>query len=204
MKKICDFFLSKPFCFAILSAAFVFGLVLPWMWGNDPFDELGTLSILCEDRKWAFWIWAILIGGAYLLNTNYAYRKYGEKSKFLRALTVITFVALCMVALTLKHPVDTFAHNPKRIIHWIATGMYIVCVGLSVFIFLVKNSRKYSGFSILAVLVFLTAVSIGVWLAVLGKSAMMEMIPNASMQILLGILNFTPLFKKKELPSKSK
>ena len=199
MKKIIDFFLSKPFCLIILVVAFFYGLILPWMWGNDPFDAYGTLSILCEDRKIFFWIWTVLIGGGYFFNTNYAYRKYGENSRFLRILTVITFIALCLIALTLKHPVNTFAHNPKRVIHWIATGTYIVCVGLSVFIFLVKNSKKYKGFSILSVLVFLTAISIGVWLAILGKSAMMEMIPNAAMQILLGILNFTPLFKKKEL-----
>lgn len=195
MKKAVDFLFSPAFCLIFLFVAYGFGLVLPWLWGNDPFSPLGTLSILCEDRKLVFWVWAILIGGSYFFNTNFAYRKYGEKSKFLRVLTVVTFFALCTIALTLKHDVTTW--GPKRIAHWIATGAYIVCVGLSVFIFLVKNVKRYKGFGVLAALVFLTAISIAVWLLVLGKSAMMEAVPNASMQILLAVLNFTPIFKEK-------
>lgn len=206
MKKIIDFFLSRPFCLILLFVAFGFGLALPWIMAfhfggvdPNPLGEYGTLSILCEDHKGFFWAWAILIGGAYLLNTNFAYRKYGEKSRFLRVLTVITFVALCLVALTLKHPVDTFVNNPKRIIHWIATGAYIVCVGLSIFLFLAKNRKVYKGFAALSVIVVLVALSIAVWLLTLGKSAMMEAIPNAVMQIILAVLNFTDVFEPKRI-----
>ena len=196
MKKITDFFLSKPFCLLILIAAFIYGLILPWCWGNDPFDEYGTLSILCEDRKIFFWLWAALTGGAYLLNTNYAYRKYGDNSRLLKVMTFVTFLACIAIALTLKH--DVHSWNPKRIVHWIATGLYIVCVGLSIFSFLIRNVERYHGFTFLAVLAPVIALSILVWLLTLGKSAMMEMIPNACMQILLGVLNFTPIFKPKE------
>lgn len=188
MEKIKNFVFGKPFCMFFLIAGFVYGLVLPWCWGNNPFDEFGTLSILCEDRKFFFWIWVVLVGGAYLLNTNFAFRKFKDESRFLRVLSVLTFVACCAIALSLKH--DVHSWNPKRIVHWIATGLYIACVALSVFVFLMRNRKKFKGFNTLAILTVLLVATIPVWLLTIGKSAMMEMIPNAFFQIMLFVLNF--------------
>lgn len=188
MEKFKNFVFGKPFCMFFLIAGFVYGLVLPWCWGNNPFDEFGTLSILCEDRKFFFWIWVVLVGGAYLLNTIFAFRKFKDESRFLRVLSVLTFVACCAIALSLKH--DVHSWNPKRIVHWIATGLYIACVALSVFIFLMRNRKKFKGFNALAILTVLLVATIPVWLLTIGKSAMMEMIPNAFFQIMLFILNF--------------
>ena len=188
MEKFKNFVFGKPFCMFFLIAGFVYGLVLPWCWGNNPFDEFGTLSILCEDRKFFFWIWVVLVGGAYLLNTIFAFRKFKDESRFLRVLSVLTFVACCAIALSLKH--DVHSWNPKRIIHWIATGLYIACVALSVFIFLMRNRKKFKGFNTLAILTVLLVATIPVWLLTIGKSAMMEMIPNAFFQIMLFVLNF--------------
>ena len=188
MEKFKNFVFGKPFCMFFLIAGFVYGLVLPWCWGNNPFDEFGTLSILCEDRKFFFWIWVVLVGGAYLLNTIFAFRKFKDESRFLRVLSVLTFVACCAIALSLKH--DVHSWNPKRIVHWIATGLYIACVALSVFIFLMRNRKKFKGFNALAILTVLLVATIPVWLLTIGKSAMMEMIPNAFFQIMLFVLNF--------------
>ena len=188
MEKFKNFVFGKPFCMFFLIAGFVYGLVLPWCWGNNPFDEFGTLSILCEDRKFFFWIWVVLVGGAYLLNTIFAFRKFKDESRFLRILSVLTFIACCAIALSLKH--DVHSWNPKRIVHWIATGLYIACVALSVFIFLMRNRKKFKGFNALAILTVLLVATIPVWLLTIGKSAMMEMIPNAFFQIMLFVLNF--------------
>lgn len=188
MEKFKNFVFGKPFCMFFLIGGFVYGLVLPWCWGNNPFDEFGTLSILCEDRKFFFWIWVVLVGGAYLLNTIFAFRKFKDESRFLRILSVLTFVACCAIALSLKH--DVHSWNPKRIVHWIATGLYIACVALSVFIFLMRNRKKFKGFNALAILTVLLVATIPVWLLTIGKSAMMEMIPNAFFQIMLFVLNF--------------
>lgn len=188
MERIKKIVFAKPFCLLFLIAGFAYGLILPWCWGNNPFDALGTLSILCEDRKFFFWIWVVLVGGAYFLNTNYAYIKYNDNSRFLRVLSVLTLIGCCAIALSLKHDVQTW--NPKRIVHWIATGVYIVCVALSVFIFLVRNRKTYKGFNLLSVLTLLIVATIPLWLFILGKSAMMEMIPNALFQIMLFVMNF--------------
>ena len=188
MEKIKKTVFTKPLCLSFLTAGFVYGLVLPWCWGNNPFDALGTLSILCEDRKFFFWIWVVLVGGAYFLNANYAYIKYNDNSKFLRVLSVLTFVGCCAIALSLKHDVQTW--NPKRIVHWIATGVYIACVALSVFIFLIRNRKIYKGFNLLSVLTLLIVAVIPLWLLIFGKSAMMEMLPNALFQIMLFVMNF--------------
>ena len=46
----------KPFCIGALVCAFVYGLILPFCWGNNPASEFGTLSLLWENRKIFFWM----------------------------------------------------------------------------------------------------------------------------------------------------
>ena len=72
--------LMKPLCIITLIISFVYGLVLPFCWGNNPASELGTLSLLCENRKLFFWLWGILTSGSIIANTQYMYRKFSYKS----------------------------------------------------------------------------------------------------------------------------
>lgn len=188
MMDLSNKLLKKPVCMFFLIVGLVFGNGIMFCFGNDPFSPLGTLSILCEDRKYIYWIWALFVVGGYLLNTLYAYRRYEEKSRFLRVLCIVAVLAACGVGLTLKH--DVFSWGPKRIVHWICTGLYIGLLGLSLFLFLVKNAKKYRGFPLLAAMVVLCALIVVVWLTVLGKSGMMEMVPNTLLEILLFLLNF--------------
>lgn len=67
--------LKKPVCLTFLLAAVVYGITLPLLFGNDPFDPLGTLSVLCGERKPYFWAWVIIDCGAFFLNTNYLFKK---------------------------------------------------------------------------------------------------------------------------------
>jgi flavodoxin len=113
----------KIFYGAFLGIAFVYGLVLPFMWGNNPMSETGTLSLLCEDRKLFFWIWGILTSGSIILNTKYLYQRYNYKNKIFDALCIMGFISMCCVALTLGHSIADW--NPKRLLHWIATGVFI-------------------------------------------------------------------------------
>ncbi len=194
-KSIFDIVLSKGFCLAYLIAAYIYGIILPFCWGNDPWSSTGTLSVLCEHHKPFFWLWVLLIGGAFLLNINYAYKKYGENSKFLKVLTWLSFIACCCIALTLEHDITKW--EPKRIVHWIATGLYMGGLGLSMFIFYLKNHKRYKGFITLAVCTVLLVLLIVVWLFTLGKSSMMELLPSSMLQIMLFIVNFTPVIKAK-------
>ena len=93
----------------------MYGLALPFFWGNNPASELGTLSLFCEDRKGWFWLWGVLTSGGILINTQYMYKKFGMKNKFLDALSVLGFIGMCAVALTLGHSIEDW--NPKRILH---------------------------------------------------------------------------------------
>ena len=188
MERIKNAVLSKPVCIFFLIAAIVYGNGILYCFGNDPWSPVGTLSILCEDRKILYWIWALFVGGGYYINTLYAYRKYDEKSKLLRALCLFALLAVCGVGLSLKHDINSW--NPKRIVHWISTGAYMASVALSLFLFFIKNRKRYRGFTVLAVLVLSLALGIAVWLCFLGKSGYMEMIPNTSLEIILLILNF--------------
>lgn len=185
--------LNKPFCLSILVAGFVYGLALPFFWGNNPASELGTLSLLCEDRKLWFWAWGILVIGGINVNTQYMYKKFSYKSRFMDVLCILSFISICLVALTLGHSIADW--NPKRVLHWIATGLFIALCMASVVLFFIFNRKKYKGFGILtgctvAILLTFAVIFIGV-----GKSALMEMIPLAMMQVMLFVVNFTPLVK---------
>lgn len=188
-KKI-DF---KPFCIGALICAFVYGLVLPFCWGNNPASELGTLSLLCEDRKIYFWIWGLLTSGSIVLNVQYMYRKFNMKSRFFDVLCVLSIVSVSLVALTLGHSIEDW--NPKRIAHWVATGCFIVFLVASIALFFIFNRKKHPKFSMLAVCTFLILGTFIVIFAVVGKSALMEMIPIALIEIFLFAVNFTPWIK---------
>ena len=189
-------FLSKPMCLFFLIAGLVYGNGIMFCFGNNPASPLGTLSILCEDRKYLFWIWALFVAGGYFLNAIYAYRKFNEKSKVLIVICVLALIACCGIGLSLKHDVTTW--NPKRIVHWIASGTYMALLGLSILVFLLKNVKIYKGFTLLAILVVLCIAMLAAWLLILGKSGLMEMIPNSLLTLLLMYINFFMPVRPKE------
>ena len=93
--------INKPFCIAMFLCGFIYGLALPFFCGNNPMSPLGTLSLLCEDRKIWFWLWGILVSGGIVINAQYMYRKYGQKNKLLDVLCGLSFVSMCCIALAL-------------------------------------------------------------------------------------------------------
>ncbi len=186
--------ISRGFCFTVLAAAFVYGLVLPFMWGNDPLSETGTLSLLCENRKVFFWLWGVLTSGSIIMNTRLLYRRYSYKNKLFDALFIIAFISVCCVALTLGHSIADW--NPKRILHWVATGVYIVLTVAPILLFFIVNRRKqkcFKLFAVITVMIFLSFVFIFVFV---GKSALMEMVPVALIELFLFVLNFIVPTKK--------
>lgn len=186
--------INKPLCIFFLAVAFVYGLALPFFWGNNPASELGTLSLLCEDRKFYFWIWGIFTSGGIALNTQYLFRKYNFKNTFLNVLCVLGFVSMAVVALTLGHSIDSW--NPKRLAHWIATGAFIVFSLAPIVLFFIKERKNHKHFPALTACAFGILATFLIIFAVVGKSALMEMIPLALMEIFLFVVNFTKLVKE--------
>ena len=184
---------SKPLCLSLLSGAFIYGLILPFCWGNDPTSEFGTLSLLCEDRQLWFWIWGILSSGSIILNTQHMYKKFEYKCTFLNILCLLGFIGIICVALTLGHPIDSW--NPKRILHWVATGLYIVFTIAPIALFFLINIRKFKKFVFFTICTFMILAVFLLLFGIMGKSAIMEMVPLALFEILLFVVNFTPLGK---------
>ncbi len=181
--------INKPFCIAMLLCGFIYGLALPFFWGNNPMSPLGTLSLLCEDRKIWFWLWGILVSGGIVINAQYMYRKYGHKNNLLDVLCGLSFVSMCCIALTLGHSIVDW--NPKRLLHWIATGVFIAFTFASIALFFIIYRKLHKGFGVLiAGICFILSTFIVIF-AVVGKSALMEMVPLALLQILLFVVNFT-------------
>ena len=188
--------LSKPLCIGLLLIAFVYGLALPFFWGNNPASELGTLSLLCEDRKGWFWLWGILTSGSLIMSTQYMYKSYKIKNKWLDGMCVAGFGRMCLIALTLGHSIEDW--NPKRIAHWVATGVFIVFTMAPIALFFIVYRKRFEYFNIFTVCTFIILGTFIVIFAFVGKSALMEMIPIALMEVFMFIVNFTPLVKKKE------
>ena len=197
MKK--EKILSKPLCMTLLIGAFVYGLILPFCWGNNPLDPNGTLSLLCENRKVFFWVWALLNGLGSVLNVQYMYEKLGNKKRYLDVLNVLTFLSIIIIALTLGHSISDW--NPKRVAHWIATGGYIAFLVASMLLYFLSNIRRQKLFVVLSACI---AAILALFLALfagIGKSGIMEIVPNALLQIMLFVVNFTPAVKRKESAS---
>ncbi len=186
----------KPVCIAMLLGAFVYGIALPFFWGNNPASEMGTLSLLCEDRKAWFWLWGILTSGGIFINTQYMYSKFGFRNKFFDALGILGVIGMACVALTLGHSIEDW--NPKRILHWVATGLFIAFTVASIALYFIANRKKHKSFNILTVCVFLILGTFLVIFGVVGKSALMEMIPLALLEVFLFVVNFTPAVKAQE------
>ena len=188
-----DKILSKPLCLTLLICGFIYGLILPFCWGNNPLSPTGTLSVLCEDRKLFFWIWGILGAGGLSLNVQYLYKKFDIRNRFLDSLCVLSFVSMVGVALTLGHDITTW--NPKRIIHWIATGAFIILLIASISLFFLIYIKQFKGFGILA-LCSLSVLAVFLFMfIVIGKSGLMEIVPLAMIQIFMFIVNFTHVVK---------
>lgn len=193
MKVSTDSKALKILCIGTLFCAFVYGLALPFFWGNNPASELGTLSLLCENRKVYFWLWGILTSGSIFINTQYMFVKFGMKNKFLTVLGGLGFLSICAVALTLGHSIEDW--NPKRLAHWIATGFFIAFTVASIALYFIINRKKHPKFDMLTVCTFLILGTFVVIFAVVGKSALMEMIPLALIELFLFAVNFTPWVK---------
>ena len=187
MKKI----ISKPICIFWLVAAFIYGLVLPFCWGNNPMSELGTLSLLCEDRKIYFWIWGLLTAGSIVINSQYFFSRFSFKHKLYDILGILSIISVALVALTLGHSIDSW--NPKRIAHWVATGMFIIFLLGSLAIYFFVNRKKHKSFGILFLCMLGIFASFLFIFISIGKSALMEMVPVALLEIFLFIINFTKL-----------
>lgn len=193
---------NKKICIIFLICGFVYGIALPFFWGNNPLDPLGTMSILCENHRPAFWLWVLFVCGGSFLNTNYMYMKYKTEKKSLFIISVLALVAACGIALSLGHPVDSW--NAKRIVHWVCTGVYVALLGLSVAGLGFANIKRDRRFGILIAIVLGTVVLFVAWLLILGKSAVLEMVPYAILQITLFLANFTDVFKlSKNVPSET-
>ena len=193
MKK--NIFQSKAFCLAVLIPAFIYGLALPFFWGNNPASELGTLSLLCEDpdKKIFFWLWGILTSGSIIANTQLLYSRYNIKSKVSNFFCLLSFISVCVVALTLGHSIEDW--NPKRIAHWVATGLFIAFTVVPLLLPFIKHRKENKNFIIFAVCTMIILMSFVVIFVFIGKSALMEMIPIALIEIFLFIVNFTKVFK---------
>ncbi len=178
-----------------LLAAIPYGLILPFCWGNNPLLENGTLSLLCEDRQLYFWIWGILTSGSIVLNIWYLYKRYEYKNRFFDGLLISAFVSMIAVSLTLGHSIEDW--NPKRILHWVATGVFVVLTVAPLLLFFLSGIKKRNNsllFAIITTLILMTFLGIFIFV---GKSGLMEILPIALIEIFLLVLNFTPVFKIK-------
>ena len=178
-------------CLVSLIAAFVYGWVLPFCWGNDPAETLGTLSLLCENHIPFFWLWAVLTGGAFTLNLILLYKNYGEKNPVMYLAVGFALLGMLLTAATLNHSIADW--NPKRVFHWIGAISYAAGLTAAFLLFYLRHFRKNKIIPWLLLVTFTCAVCVLVCLIVYDRNGYLEIIPLALLQLELFVLNFTPL-----------
>ena len=191
MKSIRILGKNRWVCLGFLIPAFVYGLVLPFCWGNNPADTYGTLSLLCEHRVGWFWMWTVLTGGCFLVNLERLFLTHRCRSWLPDLCACLSVFGMVLTAATLNHSIATW--NPKRVTHWIGAILYaafILAAFLLFFILQVKRSRRFLPFLIFTALM---VVVMFVWLVIIGRNGYMECIPVALFEIMLFLLNFTRL-----------
>ena len=181
---------ARGVCLAVLLAALVYGLILPFCWGNDPADTYGTLSILCENRIPWFWLWVLLTGGGLALNLELLFRKYGYSGAALRVCTVFGLLGLILTAATLNHSVLDW--NPKRVLHWIGAVCYAVGILAAFLFFFFKKVRACKRFLPFLALVVCIIAGVVLQMLTVGRNGYMEIVPIALLELTLLILVYTP------------
>ena len=178
-----------PLSLGFLIAAFVYGLVLPFCWGNDPADTYGTLSLLCETRVGWFWLWAVLTGGAFALNLARACERHGCKNKLPDIFVLTALFGMLLTAATLNHSIADW--NPKRVAHWIGAILYAAFLLAAFFSFFLSAAKRYPRLWILWGISLAAGVGVLIQLTVFGRNGYMEILPLALMELELLIANYT-------------
>ena len=160
MKSLKDGFYPKafPVCLAVLLAALVYGLVLPFCWHNDPSGTYGTLSLLCEHHIPWFWLWTVLTGLGLTLNLEFAYHKYGYSGKPLRIAAAFGLFGMILTAATLNHSIQDW--NPKRVAHWTGAICFAAGITIAFLFFFIRKAREYKWFLLFIALLGSTAVGV--------------------------------------------
>ncbi len=181
-----------PLSLGLLAAAFIYGLVLPFCWGNDPAETLGTLSILCEHRVGWFWLWAALTGTAIALNIARACTRYGCRTCVPDVFAVLSLLGMLLTAATLNHSIADW--NPKRVAHWIGAILYAAFLLAAFIVFSAVSVKRWPRIWLLLGGTIAVGIAVLVRLLAFGRNGYMEIIPIALMELALGLLNYTNLF----------
>ncbi len=180
---------QKIFCLLLLLAALVYGLVLPFCWGNDPAEVHGTLSLLCENHIPAFWVWTVLTGGAFTLNLLLCYDRYDDRREILRVALALSMLGMLLTAATLNHSIENW--NPKRILHWIGAVLYAAGLAAAFLLFYLRQVRQNRRFLLFLGVSVALLSGVVVQLLVFDRNGYMEIIPIAAFEMELLLLNFT-------------
>ena len=176
-------------CLLFLLAALVYGLVLPFCWGNDPAEIHGTLSLLCENHIPAFWVWTVLTGGAFTLNLLLCYDRYDDRREILRVALALSMLGMLLTAATLNHSIENW--NPKRILHWIGAVLYAAGLAAAFLLFYLRQVRQNRRFLLFLGVSVALLSGVVVQLLVFDRNGYMEIIPIAAFEMELLLLNFT-------------
>lgn len=190
----------KAFCLI----GIIFGCVyVTWygFFGDQPFIEKVktiTASMIGLDFPWHFRGWGVFASMTIFTNTMFAYRRYNYNSKLGVILGSIGSAAIFVTINCPSMGEEMHLDSPRCMAHWAGALIFAFCCAAPMVILLFSKARKEKGAFLAAFIIFCAILAtMLVLLITVGKSAIIENIPMQAAYILLFLLNFTNIFKKK-------
>lgn len=192
---------DKIFCMINL----VFALVFITWYGffKNPFDY--TASMIGLEYPWHFKMWGIFAPLAVFTNMLYMYRKYDYYS---RIGVIAGSIGCAAMFVTINVPSageDLILTSLRCMSHWTGALVFAFCGATPVVIFLLNRARTKNTMFVITAVVFIAILALMlILLATVGKDGVIESLPMWAVYIILFLINFTPLYKSKEVKASKK
>lgn len=157
-----------------------------------------TASVIAMCHPKLYYLWIIFMIGALWLNITYMYRHNGYSGKIGRVSMYLGFA--CIITTKIIPHEDVF--NWRMVVHWTSALAFGVFCAASIVLFLINKSkvnRRY--FYTLLFFIFVLVVMI-ILLILFKENGAIETLPIWCAYLILYLVNFTNLYKPKEVVQK--
>lgn len=192
---------NKWVCMITLIVGFVYMVSYSFFVHGDPMHW--TASMIGRSVPRLFVFWGVISSLALVLNLNYMYHRGGYKGVLVKIGTACQyvgtlFIMMCVLIPSIeKEEVVSPLTRLQIVGHWSGALLFGVFFAASIIIYLISARKDYKGMTVALILFSAMLATLIALLIAFNKNGVIELIPMAAAEILVFLINFTGLFKKK-------